>query len=153
MRSATAQIDIGASPVILWAALTSAEQTPMFFSGLRLVSAWQPDVTVDAYYRATHIATGSVVLADAPRLLVYRLEDPVTAEVDCWISWHLQAHDTDITRVRLTVDTLPIDPPVDSVRLLSNLKTYLETSSPLTVNTASGRPPGRAGRIVPATDI
>lgn len=145
MRSATAQIDIGASAEVLWAALTSAEQTPMFFSGLSLVSAWQPDVTVDAYHCSTHIATGSVVIADAPRLLVYRLEDPVTAEVDCWISWHLQAQDRDITRVGLTVDTLPIDLPVDSVRLLSNLKTYLETSSPLTVNTASDRPPGRVG--------
>ncbi len=41
------------------------------------------------------------------------------------------------------MDTLPIDPPVDSVRLLSNLKTYLETSSPLTTNTSTGRPPGR----------
>ena len=36
------------------------------------------------------------------------------------------------------MDTLPIDLPVDSVRLLSNLKTYLETSSPLTASTASG---------------
>jgi len=144
MRSATAQIDIAATPVALWAALTSADQTPMFLSGLRLVSAWQPDLAVDAYHCATHIATGSVVLADAPRLLVYRLEDPVTAEVDCWISWHLQEREEGITRVRLTVDTLPLDPPVDSVRLLSNLKTYLETSSPLTASTAMGRPPGRA---------
>ena len=145
MRTATAQIDIGATPVALWAALTSADRTPMFFSGLRVVSAWQPDLAVDAYHRATHIATGSVVLADAPRLLVYRLEDPVTAEVDCWISWHLEEREEGITRVRLTVDTLPIDPPVDSVRLLSNLKTYLETSSPLATSTASGRPPGRVG--------
>jgi uncharacterized protein YndB with AHSA1/START domain len=145
MRSSTAQIDIGATPLAVWGALTSADQTPLIFSGLRLVSAWQPDLTVDAYHCATHIATGSVVLADAPRLLVYRLEDPVTTEVDCWISWHLQQREQGITRVRLTVDTLPIDPPVDSIRLLSNLKTYLETSSPLTTGTAAGRPPGRVG--------
>lgn len=143
MRSATAQIDIGASPAALWAALTSADQTPQFFSGLRLVSAWRADLAVDAYHRATHIATGSIVIADEPRLLVFRLEDPVTAEVDCWISWHLQAREECITRVRLTVDTLPVDPPVDSVRLLSNLKTYLETSGPLKASTAGG-PPGRA---------
>ncbi len=99
MRSATAQIDIGTAPLALWAALTSADQTPLFFSGLRLVSAWQPDAAVDAYHCATHIATGSVVLADAPRLLVYRLEDPVSAEVDCWISWHLHEGDPGITRV------------------------------------------------------
>src|ERR1022692_2168322 len=144
MRSATAQIDIAATPVALWAALTSADQTPMFCSGLRLESAWQPDLTVDAYHCATHIATGSVVLADAPHLLVFRLEDPLTAEVDCWISWHLQEREEGITRVSLTVDPLPSDPPVDSVRLLSNLKTYLETSGPLTASKARGRPPGRA---------
>ena len=146
MRSATAQIDIGASPPALWAVLTSADQTPQFFSGLRLVSDWQADVAVDAFHRAAHIATGSVVLADEPRLLVYRLEDPVTAEVDCWVSWHLQQREQGITRVRLTVDTLPIDPPVDSVRLLSNLKTYLETSGPLVASTAVGRRPWRPGR-------
>jgi uncharacterized protein YndB with AHSA1/START domain len=144
MRSATAQIDIGASPAALWAALTSADQTPQFFSGLRLVSAWRADLAVDAYHCATHIATGSIVIADEPRLLVYRLEDPVTAEVDCWISWHLQEREECITRVRLTVDTLPIDPPVDSIRLLSNLKTFVETSGPLIASTAGDGPPGRA---------
>jgi uncharacterized protein YndB with AHSA1/START domain len=143
MRSASAQIDIAATPAVLWTALTSADLTPMFLSGLRLESGWQPDLAVDAYHCATHIATGSVVIADAPRLLVYRLEDPVAAEVDCWISWHIQEREEGITRVRLTVDTLPIDPPVDSVRLLSNLKTYLETSSPLTASTVRGRPPWR----------
>lgn len=101
MRSATAEIDIGASPLVLRAALTSAEHTPIP-SGLRPVSAWRPDVAVDAHQRATHIGTGSVVLADDPRLLVGRLEDPVTAEVDCWICWHVQERDPGITRGPLT---------------------------------------------------
>jgi hypothetical protein len=54
MRSATAQIDISATPVVLWTALTSADLTPMIFSGLRLESAWQPDQAIDAYHCATH---------------------------------------------------------------------------------------------------
>ena len=127
MRSATAQADIAATPAALWAALTSPDQTRLWFSGLRIVSAWQPDARVDAYHGSANIATGSVVVADEPSRLIYRLDEPGTGDIDCWLGWDLQETEPGITRATLTADTLPDDPPVDIIRMLSDLKTYLET--------------------------
>lgn len=131
MRSATASIDVAASANSVWEVLTSDRHSAEYLAGLRLVSQWQPDAAVDAFHACARVATGTVVVAEAPRLLVYRLEDPVSGEVDCWISWALADSEPGICRVRLTVDSVPYDPPVDGVRLLSNLKTYLETSARL----------------------
>jgi uncharacterized protein YndB with AHSA1/START domain len=126
MRSTTAEADIAATPAAVWAALTSPAQTRQYFAGLRIISAWRPDAGVDAYHGATLIATGTVVVADKASDLIYRLDEPATGDTDCWLSWHLDQPGTSITRVTLTADTLPSDPPVDVIRLLSNLKTYLE---------------------------
>lgn len=142
MRSATASIDIAACANAIWRTLTSAEHSAEYLAGLRLVSRWQQDGQVDAFHACARVATGTVVIADAPRLLVYRLEDPVTGDVDCWISWTLEESDPGISRVTLTVDSAPYDPPVDSVRLLSNLKTYLETSVRLAPGAAEREPGG-----------
>lgn len=145
MRSATTSIDIAACANAVWAALTSGQDSAEYLAGLRLVSQWQPDEPVDAFHACARVATGTVVVADAPRLLVYRLEDPVTGEVDCWVSWALAESEAGISRVTLTVDSAPCDPPVDSVRLLSNLKTYLETSARLAPGAADRPPPLTAG--------
>lgn len=126
MRSTIAEADIAATPAEVWAALTSPAQTRQYFAGLRITSAWRPDADVDAHYGATLIATGTVVVADKASDLIYRLDEPATGDIDCWLSWHLEEPATSITRVTLTADTLPSDPPVDVIRLLSNLKTHLE---------------------------
>ena len=78
--------------------------------------------------RAHPIATGVVVVACEPSLLVYRLDDPATADTDCWLSWQLDESEPDLTRVTLTADTLPADPAIDAVRLVSSLKTHVETN-------------------------
>lgn len=139
MRSATAQADIAATPAALWAALTSPDQTRLWFSGLSIVSAWQPDARVDAYYGSANIATGAVVVADEPSQLIYRLDEPRTGDIDCWLGWDLKETEPGITRATLTADTLPDDPPVDITRMLSDLKTYLETGRRLI------QPPSAAG--------
>lgn len=126
MRSTTAEADIAATPAEVWAALTSPAQTRQYFAGLRITSAWRPDADVDAHYGATLIATGTVVVADKASDLIYRLDEPATGDIDCWLSWHLDEPATSITRVTLTADTLPSDPPVDVIRLLGNFKTHLE---------------------------
>lgn len=128
MRSAIAQADIAATPAAVWSALTSPGQTPRYFAGLTISSSWRPDAAVDAHHGTTHLATGTVVVADEPADLVYRLDEPQTGDVDCWLSWHLVETEPGSTRVTLTADSLPGDPPVDAVRLLSNLKTHLETA-------------------------
>ncbi|MDR0345932.1 MAG: SRPBCC domain-containing protein [Nocardiopsaceae bacterium] len=146
MRSTTAHADIGASPGALWSALTTPDETRHFFQGLRLTSAWQPDARVDAHHGTVLIATGTVVVADEPALLVYRLDEPGSGDLDCWLGWRLAAADPGITRVTLTADTLPCDPPVDTLRLLSGLKTYLETGRPLGPARECRLAPGRDGR-------
>lgn len=138
MRSTTAEADIAATPAAVWAALTSPAQTRQYF-GLRITSSWRPDADVDAYHGATLIATGTVVVADKASDLIYRLDEPATGDIDCWLSWHLDEPETSITRVTLIADTLPGDPPVDVIRLLSNLKTYLEKA-----RRRPRQPPGRA---------
>jgi uncharacterized protein YndB with AHSA1/START domain len=128
MRSSTAQADISATAAEVWAALTSPAHTQRYLAGLSITSAWQPDAPVDVHHGTTLVATGTVVVADRPSLLVYRLDEPQTGDIDCWLDWHLDQAEPGITRVTLTADTLPADPPVDAVRLLSNLKTHLEAA-------------------------
>ena len=130
MRSSTAQADISATALVVWAALTSPAKTERFLGGLRISSAWRPDAPVDVRHGTTLVATGTVVVADRPALLVYRLDEPQTGDIDCWLDWHLDETEPGITRVTLTADTLPADPPVDAARLLGNLKTYLEAVQP-----------------------
>ena len=136
MRSITAQADIAATPAAIWAALTSPAHTQRYLAGLSITSTWRPDADVDAHFRAIQLATGTVVVADKPSLLVYRLDEPQTGDIDCWLTWQLDENEPTATRVTLTADTLPRDLPVDAVHLLSRLKTYLETTPP----------PGRAAR-------
>ncbi|MBV9093640.1 MAG: SRPBCC domain-containing protein [Streptosporangiaceae bacterium] len=128
MRSTTAHADIAATAAAVWAALTSPAQTPRYFAGLGITSAWQPDAGVNAHHGTDLIATGTVVIADKPTLLIYWLDEPHTGDIDCWLAWQLTQDQPGITRVTLTADTLPTDPPVDVAELLSNLKAYLETS-------------------------
>ena len=142
MRSTTAQADIAATPTAVWAALTSPAQTRQYFAGLSVTSAWQPDADVHTRDGATLIATGTVVVADAPSLLVYRLDEAATGDIDCWLAWHLDEAEPGITRVTLTADMLPRDPPVDVTRLLGNLKSNLQTHHRLPVLP----PPGRTWR-------
>jgi uncharacterized protein YndB with AHSA1/START domain len=139
MRSAAAQVDIAATPATLWAALTSPDQTRLWLSGLTITSAWQPGARVDAYYGSANIATGAVVVADESSQLIYRLDEPRTGDIDCWLGWDLKETEPGITRVTFTADTLPHDPPVDIIRILSDLKTYLETGRRLS------QPPSAAG--------
>jgi uncharacterized protein YndB with AHSA1/START domain len=146
MRSTTAQADIDATPAVVWAALTSPAQTRQYFAGLSVTSARRPDADVTARHGATLIATGTVVVADTPSLLVYRLDEAATGDIDCWLAWDLDEAEPGITRVTLTADTLPRDPPVDVIRLLSNLKSYLQTHHQL-----SG-PTGRPTRFRPAPE-
>ena len=72
----------------------------------------------------------------------------------CWLAWHLEEAGPGITRVTLTADTLPCDPPVDTATLLSSLKRYLEIParhpgsadallSPLSAGAGADRPGGR----------
>jgi len=128
MRSTTAQSDVAAPARELWAALTSPARTRQYLAGLSITSRWEPDAGVDAYQGRTLIATGVVVVACEPRLLVYRLDDPATADIDCWLTWQLDQSGPDLTRVTLTADTLPADPAIDAVRLVSSLKTHVETN-------------------------
>jgi uncharacterized protein YndB with AHSA1/START domain len=148
MRSSTAQADISATAAEVWAALTSPAQTLRYFGGLSMSSAWRSDAPVEAHHGTTLIATGTVVVADRPSLLVYRLDEPQTGDIDCWLDWHLDEAEPGITRVTLTADTLPADPPVDVVRLLSNLKTYLETAR-LPPQAAARQQPARPRRQRP----
>jgi uncharacterized protein YndB with AHSA1/START domain len=114
----------------VWAALTSPAHTRPYFAELTITSTGRPDASLAAHHGTTLIPTGAVVAADKPSLLVYRLDEPQSGDIDCWLAWHLDQTEPGPTRITLTADTLPTDPPVDVIRLLSNLKTYLETAQP-----------------------
>lgn len=149
MHSSTAQADISATAAEVWAALTSPAQTERYIAGLSITSAWRPDAPVDAHHGTTLVATGTVVVADSPSLLVYRLDNPQTGDIDCWLDWHLDETEPGTTRVTLAADTLPADPPVDVVRLLSSLKTYLETAKLPPQDAARQQPAGQRRRQRP----
>ena len=142
MRSTTARADIAAARPAVWAALTSAACTRQYLAGLSITSAWHADASVAASHGGTPVATGNVVVADEPSDLVYRLDEPVHQDVACWLAWRLEEAGPGVTRVTLTADTLPCDPPVDAAALLSSLKGYLERTGP--------RPGSAAGLLRPA---
>ena len=119
----------------VWAALTQPEFTRIFWNGRILDSDWQPGspITIRHDYDDAVDSTGTVLAAEPPRRLSYRT---VTEE----------GHETTVTFelvasggvVALTVTHTGLT-DASTLRsasggwsfILSNLKTYLETGTPL----------------------
>jgi uncharacterized protein YndB with AHSA1/START domain len=131
---------IKASPESIWEAITSPEWSERYFYGARIT------VTPDAYTSrgtdGSDWGSAQVLEFDPPRRLVHgwrSLYDPSLAdEPESRVTWEISAGDDGVSLLTVTHDRLEGAPrTAESVagpgwmRVLSGLKTLLETGEPL----------------------
>lgn len=139
------EVFIRTTPERLWAAITDGTLTPHYYRGSRVESTW----TVGAPYRYTD-PTGTVYLdgevreVDPPRRLVTTFrplwQGAAADTMPSVVTWEIEPLGT---TCKLTVTHLgltPDDPQTRGItaewaRILSGLKTYLETEVPLVIET------------------
>ncbi|NHC12624.1 SRPBCC domain-containing protein [Motilibacter deserti] len=147
MRTHVFSLYVAASTSQVWTALTRPDVTPHYYFGLRAESEWAEGSTVSFRAPGLLVATGEVVRAERGHLLMHSLADACAEPPDpdasdlrpaTWVSWELEPREDGVTRVRLLVDELESDSDEEAdetelvwSRLLSNLKTLLETGAGL----------------------
>ena len=132
------QVFIRATPEQIWQAITNAEFTEHYFYGTRIdttadrrLTQWQEQVGEDP-----------VLEWDPPRKLVHgwhsKWNDELSAEEPSRVSWELEAQDDGTTLLTVVHDQLEGAPKTAAsvsgpgwTRVLSGLKTLLETGEPL----------------------
>ena len=132
------QVFIGATPEQIWEAITTPEFTERYFYGIRIETTaerrqtqWQEQVGEDP-----------VLEWDPPRKLVHgwhsKWNDELSAEEPSRVSWELEAQDDGTTLLTVVHDQLEGAPKTAAsvsgpgwTRVLSGLKTLLETGEPL----------------------
>lgn len=132
---------IGATPEALWAALTSRTATERYWFGMHHECDWQAGSPWSLRFADGRIAdSGAIVQADSPRTLVIRWRNmfrpELHAEGDSFCTIEIEPVEQ---AVKLTVTHKLAQPHslfIEAVaggwpRILSNLKTLLETGEPL----------------------
>ena len=132
------QVFIRATPEQIWQAITNAEFTERYFYGTRI------DTTADRRLTQWEKQAGEdpVLEWDPPRKLVHgwhsKWNDELSAEEPSRVSWELEAQDDGTTLLTVVHDQLEGAPKTAAsvsgpgwTRVLSGLKTLLETGEPL----------------------
>ena len=132
------QVFIRATPERIWQAITNAEFTERYFYGTRI------DTTADRRLTQWEKQVGEdpVLEWDPPRKLVHgwhsKWNDELSAEEPSRVSWELEAQDDGTTLLTVVHDQLEGAPKTAAsvsgpgwTRVLSGLKTLLETCEPL----------------------
>ena len=132
------QVFIGTTPEQIWEAITTPEFTERYFYGIRIETTaerrqtqWQEQVGEDP-----------VLEWDPPRKLVHgwhsKWNEELSAEEPSRVSWEIEAQDDGTTLLTVVHDQLEGAPKtaasvtgVGWMRVLSGLKTLLETGKPL----------------------
>ena len=132
------QVFIRATPEQIWQAITNAEFTERYFYGTRI------DTTADRRLTQWEKQVGEdpVLEWDPPRKLVHgwhsKWNEELSAEERSRVSWELEAQDDGTTLLTVVHDQLEGAPKTAAsvsgpgwTRVLSGLKTLLETGEPL----------------------
>jgi uncharacterized protein YndB with AHSA1/START domain len=132
------QVFIGATPEQIWEAITTPEFTEQYFYGIRIETTaerrqtqWQDEVGEDPVFEW-----------DPPRKLVHgwrsKWNEELSVEEPSRVSWELEAQDDGTTLLTVVHDQLEGAPKTAAsvsgpgwTRVLSGLKTLLETGEPL----------------------
>lgn len=122
MQTRVDRLDMDTSCEAIWTLITTPERLREFSFGLTFESSWAAGDALRVRLGPQTVAEGAVVVANAPRLLVYRLDEPGTGDVDYWVTWQLESFRTGCTRVCYIVDALSGDPPDHGKLLLLNLR-------------------------------
>lgn len=140
MRTRTFTLYIAAAPTRVWRALTEPGETRRYYLGLAVDSTWEPGAPI--VFRTTEgpvpdALHGEILHAMPGTQLIHNLFTGTGREQEahCWLTWELSEVEPSLTRVSLTCDDLDPrpDPERDEAwsRILSGLKTVLETGAPL----------------------
>jgi uncharacterized protein YndB with AHSA1/START domain len=133
------QLFIKASPEAVWDAITKPEFTERYFYGMRIES------TADrrrVFAADDDWGDDQVIQYDPPRRLVHgwsaKWNEELRAEPESRVTWELEPQDDGTTLLTLVHDKLEHSPKTAAgvsgpgwMRVLSGLKTLLETGSPL----------------------
>jgi uncharacterized protein YndB with AHSA1/START domain len=137
------QVFIRATPERIWEAITSAEFTSKYFYGTYVESTLVPGSPYVSYSADRRLVTdGEVIEADRPRKLVHTWRslwnDELAAEQPSRVTWEIEADDGGVCKVTVVHDQLDGAPKTAQevqgegwMRVLSGLKTLLETGKPL----------------------
>ncbi|GAA2381595.1 SRPBCC domain-containing protein [Dactylosporangium salmoneum] len=140
MRTRTFTLYIAATPEQVWHALTDPALTRRYYLGLAVDSTWDEGAPIVFRTDQGPVADalfGEILHAAPARHLIHNLLTGVGPERDphCWLTWTLTPADVHLTRVTLTCDDVDRadDPERDDAwsRIVSGLKTVLETGAPL----------------------
>src|SRR5689334_9270788 len=133
---------IATTPERLWEALTQGEFTKKYWYGRRIESDWKVGSPVQFFDRDSADLTdsGIVLECDPPRRLAYTFRtefDPDARSLGySRVTFTLEPHEEGMVKMTLVHDELASDALAEAFRegwapILSSLKTFLETGSPL----------------------
>jgi uncharacterized protein YndB with AHSA1/START domain len=138
------QVFIMATPEQIWEAITKPEFTAKYFYGSHVETNLEPDGPFVHHSpdRSQLLVDGRVVESDPPRKLVHTwrsLYDPETAgEEPSRVTWEIEDGEDGVSKLTVVHDQLGGAPKTAAgvsgegwMRVLSGLKTLLETGKPL----------------------
>lgn len=127
-------IFIRATPEHVWQGLTDPTFTERYWYGIRIVSDWRQGSDVAFYTAEGQIDSGSVIVSDPPRQLsfLWRRGNPQGAPRNSRVTFTLEpvGETVKLTLVNDQFDA-GIRLPSGWPKVLSGLKTLLETGAPL----------------------
>jgi len=133
------QVFIKATPEQIWDAITKPEFTEKYFYGARIETS--PERRVSTAPDGSSWGDDTTIEFDPPRKLVHEwrsLWDPEAAgEPTSRVSWEIEAGEEGVSMLTLVHDQLEASPKTAEgvaggwMRVLSGLKTLLETGEPM----------------------
>jgi len=134
------QVFIKATPEAIWEAITTPEFTERYFYGIRIDTS--ADRRLTEWGEQVGIGEDPVLEWDPPRKLVHgwcsKWDEEQSAEEPSRVSWELEAQEDGTTLLTVVHDQLEGAPKTAAsvsgpgwTRVLSGLKTLLETGEPL----------------------
>ena len=137
------QLFIKASPEAVWDAITKPEFTERYFYGMRIETTSERRRVFGADENGDDWGDDSIIEFDPPRKLVHgwraKWSAELQAEPESRVTWELEPQDDGTTLLTLVHDKLEGAPKTAAgvagpgwMRVLSGLKTLLETGNPMT---------------------
>jgi len=137
------QVFIKATPEAIWDAITKPEFTSKYFFGSEIESTFEPGARYVQWApeREREWVEGEIVESDPPRRLVHTWlslwDDDQGREQPSRVTWEIDAGDDGVSLLTVVHDRLEDAPKTAAsvsggwMRILSGLKTLLETGEPL----------------------
>ncbi|MCA9984883.1 MAG: SRPBCC domain-containing protein [Anaerolineales bacterium] len=142
-RSHRYQIYIQAAPEQIWQALTDGDISPNYYFGTRVESSFEPGAPYSCKFAdGSVLIKGEIIASEPPHRLVQTFlpqwEEAARALPASRVTWLIEAAGPG-SKVTLLHEELPNDPYVEGFadgwsRILSSLKTYMETGAVLKIS-------------------